>query len=66
MTYNITLTRDEITAIKKALLAWGKTTPASSPFNIHLERVYGKLLDTTASDNVARAMQDEGDKYGHD
>lgn len=66
MTYNITLTRDEIRTIQKAIFAMGEATPTASPDLGHLERVYGKLLEATASDDVARRMQDEGDKYGHD
>lgn len=66
MTYTITLTLEEVVAIREAVFARGEDVASGSAELGHLERIYGKLLELTASDNIARRMQEEGDKYGHD
>lgn len=66
MTYTITLTLEEVIAIREAVFARGSDVEPLSAELARLEYIYGKLLELTASDDVARRMQDEGDKYGHD
>lgn len=66
MTYTITLTHAESIAVRKAIFAQGEKTASGTEELGHLERAYGKLLEAAANDAIARRMQDEGDKYGHD
>ena len=66
MTYAITLTLEEVIAIREAVFARGDDAAPGSAELARLEHIYGKLLELTAGDNVAHAMQTEGDKYGHD
>ena len=66
MQYTINLSKDEIAVMKPALRIEGLRYAPNSLGRRLLEGVYGRLLELTAGDNVARAMQNEGDKYGHD
>jgi hypothetical protein len=67
MTYTVKLTDFEIRIIRSALILEGVRHPPGSAERADMERLYKMLLDvTTASDNIARRMQEEGDKYGHD
>lgn len=58
------LTYDETELLLSALHAFAKDMNPGDRRPIEI--LYGRLLDHNASERVGRAMQAEGDKYGHD
>lgn len=64
--YTIMVSHEEIRTIRRGLLLERQNTAPGSNRRKVLESLYEMLLETTASDDVARRMQDEGDKFGHD
>lgn len=66
MNYNITLTRKEISMIGYVLLTVGRRLAPDRPERLQMEAIYKKIFDAAANEDIAQAMQAEGDKYGHD